>query len=240
MPLRDLLLDQIICASEQDRRAHVQLFGRNPRTCTLIHHGIDLERFTPTEPSAEVPSELGLARGEPVIGTIARLGERRHGIGDFVEMAVSVAGMRPEARFLVVRDGELRTRLESQTQEFGAVDRVIVDGVRTDTPATLALIDVLVMPSQNEARPYTPLEAMPMERPVVSTLPGFAPETVEDGQSGFLVGVGDIQAMSEAVLTLLSDDDLARPLGQRARCRVEQGSLATMVDATIRAFRGIG
>lgn len=62
----------------------------------------------------------------------------------------------------------------------------------------------------------------------------------EDGQSRFLVVVGDVQAMSESVLTLLSDDDLARPFGQRARCRVEQGSLATMVDATIRAFRGIG
>jgi glycosyltransferase involved in cell wall biosynthesis len=239
--LRDLLLDEIVCVSEQNRRAHVDLLGRDPRKCRLIHHGVDLGRFRPRPASQEMRTDLGIAPGDAVVGTVSRLGERRKGVADFLAMAAAVATLRPDVRFLVVGDGELRPELERYAHELGIADQVIFAGERSDVPGFLASMQVFVMPSHYEAGPYSLLEAMAMGRPVVSTLTGLATEVIEDGQNGFLVPIGDIRALSRAVLTLLADGDLARRVGERGRRQVEcHHSVAAMVEATLDAYRGIG
>jgi len=70
----------------------------------------------------------------------------------------------------------------------------------------LAVADVLLLPSADEAFGLAALEGMSCGVPVVATAVGGVPEVVEDGKSGFTLPVGDVDGMARAALALLTDD----------------------------------
>jgi glycosyltransferase involved in cell wall biosynthesis len=242
-PLRDRLLDRIICVSEQTRAEHVRLLGRDPRKCVVIHNGVDLSQFAPVSASegARVLQDLGLDPATPLVGTVSRLGEHRKGIAHFVEMAARVAASQPTARFLIVGDGSLRSDLERQASTLGVGDKVVFLGERKDVARLLAAMRVFVNPSLWEAGPYTVLEAAAMLVPVVSTPVGLVPEVIrQDGCEGRMVPIGDSAALTRAVLELLSDEPAARKMAERARARVvEMFSVDRMVDRLVEVYRDV-
>ena len=69
----------------------------------------------------------------------------------------------------------------------------------------LAVADLLLLPSADEAFGLAALEGMSCGVPVIATAVGGVPEVVEDGKSGFLLPVGDVDGMAEAALALLAD-----------------------------------
>jgi glycosyltransferase involved in cell wall biosynthesis len=81
-------------------------------------------------------------------------------------------------------------------------------------------MDVFVLPSLGEGISNTVLEAMASARPVVATAVGGNVELVEEGFSGSLVPVGDVQALSDALVALLEDDGERVRQGDNARQRV--------------------
>jgi colanic acid/amylovoran biosynthesis glycosyltransferase len=80
--------------------------------------------------------------------------------------------------------------------------------------------DVFVLPSFAEGVPAVLMEAMAMGLPVVTTRVAGIPELVEDGQSGFVVPPGRVDALVEAVRRLASDPELRREMGERGREKV--------------------
>jgi glycosyltransferase involved in cell wall biosynthesis len=84
--------------------------------------------------------------------------------------------------------------------------------------------DVFVLPTfyPNEGHPYTILEAMCAGLPVVSTNVGCIPETVLDGETGYIIPKHDITVLSLRLITLFQDSDLRSRMGQAARRRYEE------------------
>jgi glycosyltransferase involved in cell wall biosynthesis len=87
--------------------------------------------------------------------------------------------------------------------------------------ALYASCDLLVLPTNADLVPWTVLEAMAMQLPVVSTDVGAIPEIVVHDVTGFVVPAGDAEALAKAIASLLSDPDLRRAMGQRGRERIE-------------------
>jgi glycosyltransferase involved in cell wall biosynthesis len=81
----------------------------------------------------------------------------------------------------------------------------------------LSASDVLLLPSEQESFGLAALEAMACEVPVVASRVGGIPEVVTDGETGFLSEVGDVGKMAEDAARLLSNPDLRREMGKRAR-----------------------
>jgi glycosyltransferase involved in cell wall biosynthesis len=77
--------------------------------------------------------------------------------------------------------------------------------------------DVFLFPSHSEGLPNAVIEAMAVGLPVVATRVGGLPDLIRHGENGFLVEVGDVAAMTERVVELLSRPDRARQVGQRGR-----------------------
>ena len=100
-------------------------------------------------------------------------------------------------------------------------------GRRSDMPEVLSAFDVFVLPSQSEGMSNAILEAMAMELPVVATSVGGAPEQIEEGKSGFLVGYPDSHAMAVQLARLLGDEPLRSRIGAAARERVVERYSAT-------------
>jgi glycosyltransferase involved in cell wall biosynthesis len=236
--LRDRLLAKVICVSEQNRDEHLSLLDRNASRLVVVPNGVDLDRFSPRVSGAGVAEEFGFARDARIVGTIARLEERRKGIDYFIEMAALVHAADPEARFVIIGDGGLRAELEDHARRLGLADFVVFAGSRRDVPRVLAAMSVFVMPSLYEGCQYALLEAMAMARPVVATPAGVAPAVVQDRATGLSVPFKDAGALARAVNELLDDPDLALRLGNAGREAVRRSfSLDAMVDALVRVYR---
>ncbi|MCA9246488.1 MAG: glycosyltransferase [Planctomycetales bacterium] len=196
----------------------------------VIPNGVDTEIFAPDEVSSKLRDELKLPSGAPVAGIVARLGEEKnHEL--FLRMASRVVQTASNAQFLIVGDGPLRSQLESRTRELSLADNVQFLGARPDVPELLRALDVFVLTSKMEANPVSILEAMASGKPVVATRVGSVPETVKDGQTGYLVSSGDEDALTNRVTELLLNTDRAQQFGQAARKRVvDNWSLSGMVS----------
>ena len=114
-------------------------------------------------------------------------------------------------------DGPERSRLERTAQELGVSDRVFFAGWQTDLSTWLSALDVFVLTSNSEGLPLGALEAMAAGLPVVTTPVGDLPEVVAEGRSGFLVPVGNVEAMARAITRLVDDDSLRCRMGAQAR-----------------------
>jgi glycosyltransferase involved in cell wall biosynthesis len=239
--LRDRFLARIICVAEQNRVEHIRVLHRSAEKFVVIPNGIDLSHYMPLPADRSVMSELDFESEAPLVGTMARLVERRKRIDLFVEMAHHVSQSRPDVRFVIIGEGELRGELERQAESLGLRDKLRFTGERADVQRLLSAMRVFVMPSDYEAGPLTVLEALAMERPVVATPVGIVPEVIDSGRyGGYLVPVGQAQALVEATLQLLDDAPTADRLASAGRQRViAEFSLDAMVDRTIDVYRAV-
>lgn len=145
----------------------------------------------------------------------------------------------PDSCLWLVGDGPERGHLEALVQELGLDGRVVFTGFRQDVVDILAKTDVFLMSSDYEGISIAVLEAMRSGLPVIGTRVGGMAETVQEGETGILVGKGDVEAMARAIRTLIASPDERVRLGERARRFLEaEFSITTMVERYERLYMG--
>jgi glycosyltransferase involved in cell wall biosynthesis len=147
---------------------------------------------------------------------VARLSEPKGHI-HMIDAMPDVLARFPDARLLLLGDGELRGSLMNRVQALGLADSVLFLGVRPDVPAVLALADVFVFPSLWEGTSLALLEAMGSARPIVASYIDGNRHLLTDGRDCLLVPPGQPGPLCAAVIRLLEDRGLAADLGARAR-----------------------
>ncbi|MCU0962625.1 MAG: glycosyltransferase [Pirellulaceae bacterium] len=207
---------------------------RVSRPVTRITNGVDTDLYRPGS-GAAARAELGVDSGAFVVGVIGRLDP----IKDHDTLLAAHRRLRaalPGAVVLVVGDGPERPRLMAS-----APQGVRFLGNRSDIPALLRALDVFVLPSINEGISNTILEAMASGVPVVASRVGGSPELVEDGVTGRLFPVGDIDALTVLLQAYAASPELAARHGTLGRRRAEQDfSIDTMVMAYRRVWDRVG
>lgn len=204
-----------------------------------IYNGIDLDRFTPGPPAVNLRLALGLQPGVPVVGSIGRFVAYK-GYHHLLEAAGLVRERIPEARWVLVGDGELRGALEGQCRALGLEGIVRFAGWQERIAEHLALFDLFVLPSLGEHFGRVLLEAMAMAKAVVATNAGGVPEIVRDGETGVLVPPADPAAMAAAVVSLLQDPVAVARMGAAGRQRVAaEFSLSRHVEAVEALYREV-
>jgi glycosyltransferase involved in cell wall biosynthesis len=184
----------------------------------LIWNGAPLDEFAPVGPprARAVRESLGLPLDAPVVGSIARLNEQK-GHRYLIDAAATVLARRPDARFLIVGDGDLAAPLREQARARGIGEQVVFAGHRTDVPDLLGAIDVFAVSSVYEGTPLSLFEAMAAEKTIVSTAVDGCREVLEEGVSGLLVPPQDPPALANALLRVVQEPALARRLAEGAR-----------------------
>ena len=185
----------------------------------VIPGAVDAGRFTPEADPTAVRQELGLGPG-PTVGCVARLVPGR-GHDVLLEAAARLRGRWPTLRVLLVGRGEGRPALERRVAELGLDDVVVFAGYRSDDlPATLtALSCFALLGGGSEESGRAVLEAMAAGRPIVAGRFGAMPESVIDGETGWLVPP-DPEAVAGRLAAVLADPALARRMGEAGRRRV--------------------
>ncbi len=93
----------------------------------------------------------------------------------------------------------------------------------------LAVADVMLLPSELESFGLAALEAMACEVVPISTNAGGVPELIDHGINGYMVDVGDVDAMARHAIEVLSDDTELRDMGKRARAKAQKRFCSTMI-----------
>ncbi len=176
---------------------------------------------TPARDGASLRRDLGVPDGAPLVVSVGRLHPQK-GFGTLLEAMQIVRRRLPEARAVVVGDGPLRPRLESDARRLGLEDVVLFTGSVPNSADHLAAAGVVAIPSTWESGPLVLLEALHLGRPVVATPVGVAPDYLVDGESGRVVPVGDAAALADALTDLLADPEGAAALGEAGRRRLQE------------------
>ncbi|MDH3401992.1 MAG: N-acetyl-alpha-D-glucosaminyl L-malate synthase BshA [Acidobacteriota bacterium] len=225
----------------------ITLVGNDPNYLATTRYGIEesdavtavsesLRRDTVERLGIDRPIEVIPNFIEPERYDMARSGQgaRRWAQGDEA-LLVHVSNYRPvkrvldvvqifervarevDTRLLLVGDGPERAQVEQYCREQRNCDRILFAGSTTSIEEVLVGADLFLLPSETESFGLAALEAMSCKVPVIATSVGGLPEVVEDGVTGFLRPVGDVEGMAAAALSLLRDPERRRRFGEEAR-----------------------
>ena len=137
-------------------------------------------------------------------------------IGDCIHAFAQIR-QKLRARLVMCGDGPERKDAEALASEYGLSGEVLFLGQVPNIADYLGVADLLLLPSETESFGLAALEAIASEVPVIATRVGGLPEVIKDREHGFLVPVGDIEAIAERAIELLSDSNLRREMGKRGR-----------------------
>ncbi len=221
---------RIICLTDAERDDHLRLRIGAPERFTVIHSGVDLDRFRPGQGAGEhARRKLGLAPGVPLIGCVARLVPVK-GVQYLLEAMPAVRAAVPGATAVFVGDGPLRPALEARAAARGLQSGAVFLGLRDDVAELLAAFDVVVLPSLNEGMGRAAVEALAAGRPVVASRISGIQDVVADGETGLLVPPQDPAALAAALIRCLRDPALRARFGQRGPASVGRFGAQAMLD----------
>jgi L-malate glycosyltransferase len=209
--------------------------GIPPDRVFAVHDGIDIERVEQAE-AVNVREEFWFPPHSFVVGNIAALVPHK-GQKFLVDAAAAVIHEAPEARFVILGEGDLRHDLEQQIRRLHLGQHVVLAGFRPEVLGVLKGLDLFAMSSVTEGLGSALLDAMAAGRPIVATRAGGIPEVIVDGESGILVPPRDSRSLANAILALLRDPGRRALLARAGRARVaERFSIDRMVDATLDVY----
>jgi glycosyltransferase involved in cell wall biosynthesis len=166
------------------------------------------------------------------VGNVAALVPHK-GHRYLIEAAHLVVRSMPDARFVILGEGELRDHLQHLIHEHRLEKHVLLPGFRADAIGCIKGFDLFVMSSVTEGLGTSVLDAMACRRAVVATRAGGIPEVVEDGRTGALVEPRQSRQLADAILRLLSDPALRTRMAEAGYARVrERFTVERMVAET--------
>lgn len=221
-----------LTVSEEDRRRMIEIERIRPDEVTLLPNGIDA---LPAADGARVREELGIARGVPVLVSVAVLREEKQ-LHLLIQAAAELAREFPGLRLLIAGGGPLHDELAGLAAQLGIADAVRLLGPRRDVPDVLAAADVAVLCSRFEGTPLSVLEYMDAGLPVVASRVGGLPHVIEHGVHGLLTEPNDAHALAGGIRELLSDPGRARRMGAAGR---ERRRAEYDFGRTLRTLEGI-
>jgi glycosyltransferase involved in cell wall biosynthesis len=222
-------------------RAGLAAYNVPERKGVCIYNGFNPERFVNLTDEAELRSALGVATPH-IVGMVANFTPRKD-YAVFVEMASNICNLRNDVTFVTVGAGETLSQVRDSVPPKHS-PRIKFLGMRKDVESIANLFTVGVLATNSrlhgEGISNALMECMALGKPIVATDEGGTPELVLEGQTGFLVPSHDAGVLTDRVLKLLNNAELANEFGTEGRRRIETAfSLDAMTNAYLCLYRGV-
>ncbi|MDX5338277.1 MAG: glycosyltransferase [Cyclobacteriaceae bacterium] len=198
----------------------------------VVQNGVNTEVFRKRgEKKPAFKKRLGIPENSPVIGKVAVFRSQKR-LWLWVEIAIRILKKYPNVHFLLVGDGEWKSRILRQIVDSGFKANFHLVGVQKEVIPYLNLMDIYLSSSEFEGLPIAMLEAMACEVPVVATRAGGIGEVIQHGKQGFLTEIDTWEELELYCENLILDPELREKMGKASRAQViENFSMKKMVQA---------
>ena len=216
--------DALIAVSKYTVDELTELYGINEEKIYVIYNGVDINKFKPRTNKTELRQEFGLEEKQKIILFVGRLYHRK-GLEILLHSIPPVLQEFSDVKFVISGTGfkEKEESLRKLAKTLDIEEHVTFLGYVPDEklPFLYSASDVFVLPAIYENFPFAILEAQAAGLPVISTKVGGIPEFLVDNENGFLITHGDSTELTQRVLTLLQNPELAKEMGARGRKLIE-------------------
>ena len=223
---REVKWDHIIAVSFYIKKELLGI-GCDPDKVTTIHHGIDINRFKPTN-KKKCSGRLSALKNKKIIFHPARMGLAK-GCDTSVKAMKLIKHKFPESMLVLAGTRNIIDWGSTQQKDIayivdlidslGLKDSIFIEMFTLEEMAKLyAIADVCLYPSTvGEPFGLTMLEALAAGKPMIVTNSGGMPEIIQDGINGYVVPVRDYESLASKVIMLLDDDGLKSRVGLTGR-----------------------
>ena len=217
---------------------HAISSGIRPERAAVVYNAVDVGSPPDASESAGVRESIGVPTDTPLIAVAAHLSFKK---GHHV-LLQALAKLRSSGRDFhcaCMGEGRDRAALEAQATQLGLAEHVHFLGFRDDCRQVVGAADVVALASiSGEGLPLCLLEAAALGKPIVASRLSGIPEIVVDGETGYAVEVGDVDALADRLGELMSDAGLRARMGAAAlKLADERFSVAAQADAVEALYR---
>ena len=220
--------DVVTSVSESLKRDTLRLFNVD-KDIKVIPNFIGLQK---TERVSPCKRSVMASADELIVTHISNFRKVKR-VDDVVRGFYGIQQQLP-AKLIMVGDGPEREIADQLCKDLGIKKKVLFLGNTSDIDRILCFTDLFLLPSESESFGLSALEAMAAGVPVVSSNAGGLSEVNEEGVSGYLCPIGDVQTMAEKAIYILSDKDRLAQFKQNARkvaARFDEEKIIPMYEA---------
>ena len=217
--------NKIIAVSEYTKRELLKYYKLDENKIRVIHNGVDINKFKPTNDKLKAKAELGFNPQDKAILSVGRLYARK-GLFTLIESMPLVIRKFKNVKFIISGKGlsnELG-KLAKHAAKLGVKDNIVFAGYFPDKklPKLYQAADIFAFSTFYENLPFAVLEALSSGLPVVTTNVGGIPEIIDDGKNGFLVEPFNSGELADRILYFLENPTVASEFGFLGRKTIEE------------------
>ncbi|MCI0413251.1 glycosyltransferase family 4 protein [bacterium] len=206
----------------------------------VIENAIDVERFCPEAKDEILLQQFRIAKQQIVIAHISNLKPLKRPF-DFVHAAKNALEQDPSLIFLIIGDGILQESIKTACRQMNLLNQFRFTGwVDYDrVPDLIRLSDIVVMPSEMEARALVFLETQACGRVLIASDIPSAREVIHDGKTGLLFPTGDVDVLTGKILFAASNAELRSQIARNAREVALSRPLSSFLHEYETAIQGV-
>jgi N-acetyl-alpha-D-glucosaminyl L-malate synthase BshA len=216
--------DIVTAVSESLKRDTLSAFSIK-KEIKVIYNFVDFERFKKSD--KDHFRKAIAPEGEAILLHTSNFRVVKR-VKDVIDIFKKVHESIP-SKLLLIGDGPQRAEMESLCRKYEICNDVRFLGKQDAVAELLAIADIFLLPSEKESFGLSALEAMACEVPVISSDAGGLTEVNIDGETGFVCSIGDVEAMAEKSLYLLSNPDVLQQFRKNALKQAKKYSLENIL-----------
>jgi glycosyltransferase involved in cell wall biosynthesis len=229
-------IKKIICVSDKIKEINTPGL-EDPGMLTRVYSGIDLSKFEDRQ-KGKLKKLLGVDNDQILIGNVSALAIHKD-FGTFVKVADYITKREPRVKFVIIGEGEERTKIEADIEKLGLNSHITLLGFREDVPDLIIDLDIFLFTSKTEGLGTTALDAIGAGVPLVATKAGGIPEIISRNNCGLLRDIGDVEGLGEACLEIIRDQNLKKDLVQKGRETITYFSKENTAKQTLAIYQSI-
>jgi len=233
--ISNLFVDRMVANSIAVKKNASKCEGISEDAIDVIYNGHDSYRFeTPLSP--DFRKVHGIGAKDPIVGMVARLAPIKRQ-SDLIKAFALVLEKHPNAHLVFLGEGETSS-IEGLARSLKIEERIHLTGNLIDVIPIIKHFTIGVLCSDSEGLSNAVIEYMGCGIPTICTDVGGNPELIKDGVNGFLIELGNINALADRITMILSDPSLARRLGEKAKETIlDNFSTEIMINSHIRLYQ---
>lgn len=216
-----------------------RFLGKYRDKVIVIPNGVNIEDFDIPYSKEECREKLKLSLNKNLILFVGNLASRK-GLDILVKAMPKIIKKNPDTELVFVGSGWMKEKLERLSKKIGVEKSVEFAGFIKENlkPLYYKAADIFVLPSTSTSESFgiVNLEAMACGVSIVASRIGGVPNVVKNGQNGLLVPPGDSEALTDAIIYLLENEDVREKMGRNGRKKVEDYSWDKIAEKTEKVY----